>query len=611
MFLKNYNLILSAFLIVSIKWFCSYYFFDEEISTKIIFESVPDGEQFYPQIKYLSQMVLNQSFDPDINNLKIIPIPLSGIILHSILFKILGFYGFILAEFVCILVFLVLFYHIFLSFFSKNLSTLFAIFIYFIPLLLVETKLNDFQYLNVFSSNFYNLRVPRPMLSNLYFFSFILLMVKMNLNNFYNYKNFIYLGLILGLTASSVYYYFLTEIVFLLLFFLLKFKSSFLSQLFNNYRYYLTSILVFFLTILPFIIILFFHEPEFTFRQGVIDLDDKKKFVLFSYILEKYLNLKFLIVVFILSLLSFLVNFFNFNTKKLNNTFYLLFLSSLISPLLFTLFAPKTHVFYHFINFIIVTGVLYLIIFFFISLNYAIKKNLNKTFTYIFVFLLLFNYSFEQIEKYQKLNNDKTYKTFRNEFSIINSRIKSSFDMTKSSLLSFESNLIIWSILNDIKYLEFANGFFTSKKDYMIEEDVFSAFKKLGLKNEDFRFFIENRKSKWRYMNHDFKKAFAYKYQANSLITYKDTRDFEDDELAHILRSSPMLSQQSVIPKYELIRLKQEFDNYKTNELKSDIIVINKRDKFTIFSNLSEKEYCKVFDGEIFKMFFNKGKYSC
>ena len=183
--------------------------------------------------------------------------------------------------------------------------------------------------------------------------------------------------------------------------------------------------------------------------------------------------------------------------------------------------------------------------------------------------------------------------------------------MTKSSLLSFESNLIIWSILNDIKYLEFANGFFTSKKDYMIEEDVFSAFKKLGLKNEDFRFFIENRKSKWRYMNHDFKKAFAYKYQANSLITYKDTRDFEDDELAHILRSSPMLSQQSVIPKYELIRLKQEFENYKTNELKSDIIVINKRDKFTIFSNLSEKEYCKVFDGEIFKMFFNKGKYSC
>ena len=183
--------------------------------------------------------------------------------------------------------------------------------------------------------------------------------------------------------------------------------------------------------------------------------------------------------------------------------------------------------------------------------------------------------------------------------------------MTKASLLSFESNLIIWAILNNIKYLDFVNGFFTSKKDHMLEEDIFSTFKKLGLKKENFNSYIENRKSRWRYINHDIKKSFAYKYQANSLITYRDTKDFEDDELTHILKSSPVLSQQSIIPKYELDRLKQDFDNYETNYNKSDIIVINKKDEFTLSLNLPEKEYCKVFDGKVFMMFFNKEKYSC
>ena len=611
MILKNYTLILSALIIASIKWLSSYYFFSEELSTKIIFESVPDGEYFYPQIKYLSEMIFNQSFDEDISGLKNIPIPLSGILLHSILFKFLGFYSFIVAEFICILIFLLIFYHIFISFFPKNLSFFFSLLIYFAPLILIETTLNNFQYLGVFSNNFYNFRVPRPMISNLYFFSFVLLIVKMNLNNFYSYKNFALLGLILGLTASSVYYYFLTEVVFLLLFLILKFRLSLLNQLLNNYKYYLSSILVFLLITFPFVIIIYFHEPEFTYRQGIIDLNNEKKLILFSYLLEKYLNLKFLIVFFVLSFLSFLANFFNLSGKKLNNIFYLLFVSSLISPLLFLIFAPKTHVFYHFINFIIVTGILYLIIFSFISLNHIMKKNINKTFITSFIFLLLFSYSFVEFKKYQELNSDNNYKTFRNEFSVINSKIKSSFDMTKSSLLSFESNLIIWAILNNIKYLDYVNGFFTSKKDHMLEEDIFSTFKKLGLKKGNFNSFIENRKSRWRYINHDIKKSFAYKYQANSLITYRDTKDFEDDELTHILKSSPVLSQQSIIPKYELDRLKQDFDNYETNYNKSDIIVINKKDEFTLSLNLPEKEYCKVFDGKVFMMFFNKEKYSC
>ena len=165
--------------------------------------------------------------------------------------------------------------------------------------------------------------------------------------------------------------------------------------------------------------------------------------------------------------------------------------------------------------------------------------------------------------------------------------------------------------MNDIKYLDFVNGFSTPKKDFMIEEDIYSSFKKLGLTKENFETFIENRKSKWRYINSDMTKYVYHKYQANSLATYKDTEDFEKHELEHIRKSSPVLHQQSIIPKYELNRLRKGFDNYQNKDSITDIIVLNKKDKFIFSLNLSEKKYCKVFDGKVFIMFFNKKKYSC
>ena len=71
---KNINtiLIISIFLF-SIKWILSFYFFKENLSVRIIFESVTDGHYYYPLIKYLAFFEFNNSFDPHIDNLKIIP----------------------------------------------------------------------------------------------------------------------------------------------------------------------------------------------------------------------------------------------------------------------------------------------------------------------------------------------------------------------------------------------------------------------------------------------------------------------------------------------------------------------------------------------------------
>ena len=114
----NTLLIISIFLF-SVKWILSFYIFKEDLSVRIIFESVADGYYYYPLIKYLAFFDFNNSFDPYVNNLKIIPLPLSGIFIHSIFYKIFGYSAFIILEFFAIFIFLFLFYKIFSHFFSE------------------------------------------------------------------------------------------------------------------------------------------------------------------------------------------------------------------------------------------------------------------------------------------------------------------------------------------------------------------------------------------------------------------------------------------------------------------------------------------------------------
>ena len=118
---KSINIILIiTTLLFSVKWVLSFYFFEENLSVRIIFESVTDGHYYYPLIKYLASFELNNSFDPYIQNLKLIPLPVTSIVFHAIFFKIFGFAGIIIIEFFGIFIFLLIFYKIFSHFFSEN-----------------------------------------------------------------------------------------------------------------------------------------------------------------------------------------------------------------------------------------------------------------------------------------------------------------------------------------------------------------------------------------------------------------------------------------------------------------------------------------------------------
>ena len=55
--------------------------------------------------------------------------------------------------------------------------------------------------------------------------------------------------------------------------------------------------------------------------------------------------------------------------------------------------------------------------------------------------------------------------------------ITGSFDLSKTNLLTFDNDIMIWSIMNDVQYLNLINGLFISKTDEMIENDLINVFK--------------------------------------------------------------------------------------------------------------------------------------
>ena len=613
MFFKKFYIIYISFFLIFIKWFFSFYFFQEEIDVRIIFESVADGKYYFPLIKYLSDLNFNLSFDPSIKNLNIIPIPISSLFLHSIFFQLTNFYSFIILEFISLTIFIFLLYKINRFIFSKKISLIYSLLILCLPSLINFSFLNEIQYLKVFSDNIYNFRVPRPMVANLFLLSFIFLILKTYIKNLYTVKNFLLIGFVLGLSLSSFYYYFILESLMLISTLILKYKFDLIKNIIFKLKYYLYLIFSFFITSLPFLINLYFHEKDFTSRQCVYDLTLKNKEILLKFYLNQFTEISFIILFLVVIFSTIWLNFKSNKTKKFINLFCILFISSVLSPLFFIIISNKSCVFYHFNNLIIITGILYFIFFTFVILEKYLEtilgNKLSKIISICLIFFISITFYFTNFNKYKDIN----YTDSRKEFNKITKTIKNIDDIKNLSILTFDSDFMIWAIMNDVKYLALINGLFSSKKDKMIEADIFSAFKILGLGIDNFNKFIDNKndKSSWRYLNKNISTFFFYKYQANSMTVYNNMQGFTEEELKFIKKSSPILHQQSIIPQLELDRLRREFENFDNSKLKPDFLILNINNNFYDVNKLNFIDYCIEYEGINYILLKQKNKYGC
>ena len=598
------TILIISTILFSVKWILSFYFFKENLSIRIIFESVYDGWYYYPYIKYLAFFEFNNSFDPFIDNLKIIPLPLSGIFIHSILLKIFGYSAFIIVEFFAIFIFLLIFYKIFLYFFSDSESILLALLLFSIPTIITIFNFNNLPYINLLKDNFYTLRVPRPIIASLYLFTFLYLLVSMEKGEIFIKKKFICSGIIFGLSLSSFYYFFVIEIIAFLFFLFYKFKFNFSKKIIENYKYFLLLTIFFIISITPFFFNLYFHEKDFTERLGVILLDYEKKKILLNHYLYGYLKIEFLLFFLISGLTVYFVNIKKILNYKLINIFFILFLSCVFSPLFFILLSNKTAILYHFNNAIFVWAFLFSVICLIVIIKHFFKIELNINVYIIFIILITFLYCLNTyIEKNNKFNNQFT-KNERLEFQKITKLIDDNLIVSETSLMTFNNKLMIWAVLNDVKYLNLTNFIIAPKTDSMIENDLIKSFKFLNLNTDDFNDFLRNKKESWRYLNRNVATFFFYKYQANSLITFNDSKNFDKKVAKHIFSSSPLYFQQIVIPNEEFIRLEKKFENTELQNFNEpDVIVLEKSMTVTKNILIKKQNYCKLYEANIYILY--------
>jgi len=588
-----------AFFLFIGRWFFSYYFFDENIAIKIILESHSDGYFYFPFVKYLSLLDFNNSYDPNIDNLKNIPFPLYGVLFHSIFFKLFGIFSFIILELICIFLFLIIFFSIFQKFnLPKLISIVLSISLFLIPTFLELLNLQNMNYLASLSQ-FYNLRFQSPIVVNLFLFYFILFLFDLNNKKIFEIKNFVVLAFILAFSFTSFYYHFLIEILSFLFFLIYKLNFNINSLFRNKIKYYLISIIIFLILSFPFILNMFFIEIDYGDRIGIMKLTMERKMILISHLLEGLFKFIFLILFILISFLTYFVNKSKFENYQLNNILYIIFLSSVLSPFIFIFFSPQLSLVYHFTDLIKILA--FLCLFFLIVnilKNYFCKYfNSKKGVSSISILIILFLITFFNINTYlsykYKFNNDE-YKIYRSYLSSLTNQIQNlKFRHKDLSLLTMDSRIMVWAIMNNINDIKLISGLLVPKKHSMIEDDLISTFKFLNKTENEFINFFENKRRGWRYLNLNTQLFFTYRYSANSLKTYNESREFKNETLDFILNTSPLYAQSLVIPDNEFERLRSKFKNFnEINFKKPSIISINNVNITLEDLEVLNKNYC-------------------
>lgn len=608
-FFKNkIVLIFIISLILSITKWALFVLNGNNLEIKILFNYIADSKYWIPYIKFLSEFSLNNSFDPYISNLKNLPIPIGSFYIYALFYKFFDLYSLILIEFIAIFSFLIIFYKIFNIFSSKSISLFSSLLIITLPSLLGYFD-HDIWILKNTLNNIYSLRLHRPVFSNIYFFICIYFLIKEIIEKKIIIKNIYILSFMMGLLFSSFYYFFI--IIFLstlsILIYKIEFKTNFIK---NYYKLIFYSSLIFFITSLPFILNLYFHEKDVSEGAGLILLDLDKKLQIYKYFITNFTRFEFLVVFFIISSITF---FFKKDyNKKIILLFYIIFISSLLSPFFFISISPNSGLIYHFNNNILICVFLFFFVMLVLLMNklFVNKNRLIYGFVFFFISFNIFNdYSFS--EKNQKFINTSIE---INEFNQITENLKKDFNYSfdNKGILTFDTNFMIWSILNDFKYINVINHMWTPKKHEMIERDLVKNFKFLNLKQNNLEIFFQNNFEGWRYFNENLGEMFGYRYQANSLLV-DNFDNFGSKEINNFIMNSPLnLNQQIAITikeKKEIIKEFKKNENFKYRN--PEIIIINLDKKFLRNYSIDMNTYCQKFKGKFYSLYYLNENNNC
>ena len=409
------------------KWFFSFILFENEyFITKVLFDT-PDS-QYYPIVKSLSNLDFAPSFNSFIESEKLLTFPYGPIVWHALFYKIFGNISFLIIEFVFIFLFFYFFFKIFkllgFSYSSSLLSSLLIIFLPNLSHLLINFNFSIpyLKDIDVALNHIFSTRFPRPQVTGLYFLVFIYFLMKFseNVNENFNIKFCFSFAVILGLLANSFFYFFLYALFTILILLIVEYKKKLFNILLSKSKIILFFLIIFVLIITPVFLQNLYGESDHARRIGLFSLGLKEKIYLNKFFLFSIFRIEPLILIILSTLLKIIINrYYNFSNlgKKLDSLYYL-FVSSILVPFVFVSISPKAIALYHFADYIIANGILYLLISLLSILFFNVKKlssekvNKNKKFfEYFFVIIILLLFSFSN---YKSLNSKDLRLDFNN-----------------------------------------------------------------------------------------------------------------------------------------------------------------------------------------------------
>ena len=403
---------------------------------------------------------------------------------------------------------------------------------------------------------------------------------------------------------SSFYYNLaISGFIFLLYYFYISLSLK------KKIQTYCNEILIVFISFIIFSIPTFLNlmnaEADYLVRVGLINLDLEKKIILINHFFNKIFSIPFILVFTFNSMFYFFLKFkSNYKVETLN-LLYFIFLSSFISPLVFILIAPNISEIYHFANMLVALCFFVFLIYVSLIFNFLLMDKIifQKQITKIIIFSFLTFYAYDSFHNIKK-NSLLTKKLNLNE--LITDIKKRNFNKN-INIVSFDELVQTNLILRGYKNFSFMSGIYSSLNDEFIENKLINVFKFLNLDKENFLKFIENKKEGWRYVNNNIGKTFYMKYQANKLTTFKKSNNFTKEELDFIANSSPLHSQQLIIPIFEIERLENKFINSKyLKKIKPKLIIISNEDDFYNEIQIDKNLFCKVIINQTYTIYLHK-----
>ena len=607
----------------SFKWILSFYFFgSEDLVSKIIHDSsfskeAFDSYSYFHYVKSLADFDFTSLYNQKLTTNYLISSPYGSIIIHALLFKLIGPVSFIISEFIFITLFFLVFFLIFrLIYLSRNISILLSVICFLLPIIFYNLNYFGIIEIKTLYTLFYGLRFPRPLVVNIYFYIFIYTLLRSHLNkDFFSTINVSVFSVLLALTASSFFFFFINMFLCLFFYLLFEYKLKIFETLKKNISKILLGILIFLVLIIPFSILIIYSNPDYMQRMGVYDVVFDDKIFLLKHYIEKLLRIKLIFFYIFLTLSYFFMKRFNKNNLKYIKVFYILFFSSILAPIIFILFSKKIAFLMHFNNMVVLCGGILIMMLVLLNTKYFLsltKLKFNKNiYLYLIPLFLIFFYINTYDEYLKRLNsyNDDVggpRKDNRIDRDNIIKLIESNQNAEAFSILTFDTRLMTWSILKGKNDLFLVDGSFSQRSHIEIENDIINAFKLMSLKEVDFKNFISNKREGYRYNNSKLKTFFWQKYTANSSYTFQKSKDFDKDTLNFIKKSSPYYIHQFVIPNFEIKRLLKNFKSFDKNNIQfPDYLIVNKN--HTFFKNIDmKKKYCIGYKGKSLDVYLIK-----